>query len=153
MSTADSNGKRALSPNPPNSTSTSTTSTTSPSTKRVKLAVEEPVSAPPNLIEVKEPVHKKPKHSKPAERKARKVKAPKPGGVEEAGAFDVIELLGRERVEEMQKLEQEGKNWRAEAEAEWGIGANGKDVEVKIVGINSHGAFFLSASQRRRTEN
>lgn len=105
------------------------------------------------MIEVKEPVHKKPKHSKPAERKARKVKAPKPGGVEEAGAFDVIELLGRERVEEMQKLEQEGKNWRAEAEAEWGIGANGKDVEVKIVGINSHGAFFLSASQRRRTEN
>jgi len=141
MSPADSNGKRALSPNPTSSTSTSTTSATSPNSKRVKLAVEEPASALPNLIEVKEPVQqKKPKHSKPQERKARKVKAPKPGGVEEAGAFDVIELLGKERVEEMQKLEQEGKNWRGEAEKEWGVGANGKDVEVKIVGINSHGA-------------
>lgn len=68
------------------------------------------------------------------------MKAPKPGGVEEAGAFDVVELLGAERVEELQKLEkEEGTDWRKAAEEEWGNGPNGKDLEVKIVGINSHG--------------
>lgn len=150
MSTVDHNGKRALSPAPTNSTSTST----SPDSKRVKLVVEDPVSQPPNLIEVNEKeketsTPKKPKHVRSDGKKGRKVKAPKPGGVEEAGAFDVLELLGKERVEEMQRMEAQGQDWRKEAEKEWGIGSTGKDVQVKIVGINSHGTFDPPLMVRR----
>lgn len=81
------------------------------------------------------------KARKPRQRKG---KAPKPGGVEEAGAFDVLELLGAERVQELQRLqEEEGRDWAKEAEEEWGKGAEGKDVEVRVVGSSDHGALPL----------
>lgn len=80
------------------------------------------------------------KATKARKPRQRKGKAPKPGGVEEAGAFDVIELLGAERVEELQRLqEEEGRDWTKEAEQEWGKGPDGKDVEVRVVGSNDHG--------------
>lgn len=83
----------------------------------------------------------------PRKPRQRKGKAPKPGGVEEAGAFDVIELLGAERVKELQRLqEEEGRDWTKEAELEWGKGPEGKDVEVRVAGSNDHGAFFLFVS-------
>lgn len=69
-------------------------------------------------------------------KRAGKVKAVKPGGAEEAGAFDVIALLGQDRVAE---LEESDRDWKKESEAEWGWGADGKDIEVKIVELNSHG--------------
>ncbi|TKA57970.1 hypothetical protein B0A53_00372 [Rhodotorula sp. CCFEE 5036] len=76
----------------------------------------------------------------PRKPRQRKGKAPKPGGVEEAGAFDVIELLGAERVKELQRLqEEEGRDWTKEAELEWGKGPEGKDVEVRVAGSNDHG--------------
>ncbi|GAA5984269.1 hypothetical protein JCM10908_006117 [Rhodotorula pacifica] len=136
-----------------------------PASKKVKLTVEEPASVPPNLVE--QPVktveveastssapHETTSDNKPVEAAAfnnakaskarkprqRKGKAPKPGGVEEAGAFDVIELLGEERVKELQRLqEEEGRDWTKEAEQEWGKGAEGKDVEVRVVGSNDYG--------------
>lgn len=135
--------------------------------KKVKLTVEEPASVPPNLVE--EPASTEstevqnsrtteaggdPAAPAPAAKvstttggkaarkpRQRKGKAPKPGGVEEAGAFDVIELLGAERVKELQRLqEEEGRDWTKEAELEWGKGPEGKDVEVRVVGSNDHGA-------------
>ncbi|GAA5892068.1 hypothetical protein JCM5296_004045 [Sporobolomyces johnsonii] len=145
--TAELAAKRVHSPSPPPPAAPVSTAT-SPAAKRVKLTVEDPVSVPPNLIE--QPASLAP--AKPASTKAkpnqpkgkgkvrgRKVKPPKPGGAEEVGAFDVIELLGEERVKELQKLEEEGTDWRKEAEQEWGVGAEGKDVEVRVVDINSHG--------------
>lgn len=75
-------------------------------------------------------------------KKNAKGKAPKPGGVEEAGAFDVVEFLGAERVKELEESE---RNWKKESEEEWGFGANGKDIEVRIVGMSSHGKFELSS--------
>ncbi|GAA5925740.1 tRNA (uracil(54)-C(5))-methyltransferase [Sporobolomyces koalae] len=146
MSTATSNeGKRAHSPAP---AVPSTSSATSPASKRVKLATEEtapvvateasPLSVKQNRKIAGRSANNNNQHQKGGRKS--KVKAPKPGGVEEAGAFDVIELLGQARVNELQQLErEEGKDWRKAAELEWGIGATGKDVEVKIVSINSHG--------------
>jgi tRNA (uracil-5-)-methyltransferase len=69
---------------------------------------------------------------------AAKVKAVKPGGAEEAGAFDVVALLGRARVDELDAASSD-RNWKKESEAEWGYGATGKDIEVDIVALNSHG--------------
>ncbi|GAA5868134.1 hypothetical protein JCM3774_001031 [Rhodotorula dairenensis] len=162
--------KRALSTSPPPSLATSTVaaagdaaalSGADPAAKKVKLTVEEPASVPPNLVEVPTEaastsdvqqegndaapggttapaVGKTPaKARKPRQRKG---KAPKPGGVEEAGAFDVIELLGAERVQELQQWhEEEGRDWTKEAEQEWGKGPEGKDVEVRVVSSNDHG--------------
>lgn len=71
-----------------------------------------------------------------------KAKPHKPGGAEETGAFDVLELLGAERVAAMELAAAEaGQDWRAEAEAEWGKAQDGKDVEVRVVGMSAHGAF------------
>ncbi|KAL8292128.1 hypothetical protein RQP46_001594 [Phenoliferia psychrophenolica] len=79
-----------------------------------------------------------------------KPKPHKPGGAEETGQFDVVELLGKERVEEMDKAAQDdGKDWRLEAEKEWGKAQDGKDVEVRVVGMSAHGdglAILSSAS-------
>lgn len=174
--------KRALSTSPPasslptavtSSTDPAATSSSDPAAKKVKLTVEDPVSVPPNLVEeaaattasetsfgtavVDAPKPAASSSSAAAGKSARKPrqrkgKAPKPGGVEEAGAFDVIELLGAERVKELQRLqEEEGRDWTKEADLEWGKGPEGKDVEVRVVGSNDHGAyFFLRVSAARR---
>ncbi|KAK4701850.1 hypothetical protein P7C70_g4374, partial [Phenoliferia sp. Uapishka_3] len=69
-----------------------------------------------------------------------KAKPHKPGGAEETGQFDVLELLGVERVKEMDReAEDADRDWRSEAEAEWGKGFDGKDVEVRVVGMSAHG--------------
>ncbi|SGY21528.1 BQ5605_C016g08249 [Microbotryum silenes-dioicae] len=72
----------------------------------------------------------------------KKTKAVKPGGAEEVGAFDVVEFLGPERVEALEEeAERSGvRDWsRNEAEKEWGFGAQGKSVQVRVVGLNAHG--------------
>ncbi|SCZ88347.1 BZ3500_MvSof-1268-A1-R1_Chr2-1g04351 [Microbotryum saponariae] len=72
----------------------------------------------------------------------KKIKAVKPGGAEEVGAFDVVEFLGPERVEALEEeAERSGvRDWsRKEAEKEWGFGAEGKSVQVRVVGLNAHG--------------
>lgn len=74
------------------------------------------------------------------------MKEVKAGGAEETGHFDVIELLGLDRVTEMKLLEEGGKNWRKESEVEWGVGADGKDMEVRIVGMSAHGMSSLLCS-------
>jgi hypothetical protein len=154
--------KRALSPSAP--ISTSINSTTSPDSKRAKLSStsEDATASTPATSEAPTLTAKQNRkiagrsnnnNGKQGGGRKSKVKAPKPGGVEEAGAFDVIELLGAERVEEMQKMEsEEGKDWRKAAEEEWGSGPNGKDVELNIVGINSHGESrrFHSRSENRK---
>lgn len=76
-------------------------------------------------------------------KKGKKVKEVKAGGAEETGHFDVIELLGLDRVTEMRLLEEGGKNWRKESEVEWGVGADGKNMEVRIVGMSAHGMSSL----------
>ncbi|GAA5833387.1 hypothetical protein JCM3766R1_005487 [Sporobolomyces carnicolor] len=138
--------KRALSPS-----TTPTSAPVAPDTKRVKLSTDEVVAGSSTETSAAAPQLTAKQTRKVAGRsnnsngkqgggRKSKVKAPKPGGVEEAGAFDVIELLGAERVEELERLEKdEGKDWRKAAEEEWGSGPNGKDVELRIVGINSHG--------------
>ncbi|KAJ8294052.1 tRNA (uracil(54)-C(5))-methyltransferase [Rhodotorula toruloides] len=146
--------KRPLStsPPPPTPPAAASAAAADPATKRVKLSVEDPVGVPPVLVEQPLPPNQpstsaRPPASKRADAgskarkpRQRKTKAPKPGGVEEAGAFDVIELLGKARVEEMKRLEEEeGRDWRLEAEKEWGKDKDGKDVEVRIVGMNDHG--------------
>lgn len=140
--------KRALSPS-----TTPTSAPVAPDTKRVKLSTDEVVAGSSTETSAAAPQLTAKQTRKVAGRsnnsngkqgggRKSKVKAPKPGGVEEAGAFDVIELLGAERVEELERLEKdEGKDWRKAAETEWGSGPNGKDVELRIVGINSHGEF------------
>lgn len=80
------------------------------------------------------------KNRRNGKRTAGKVKAVKPGGAEEAGAFDVVALLGQERVNE---LEASDRDWKKESEVEWGFGAGGKDLEVDIVALNSHGEMQL----------
>ncbi|TNY24644.1 S-adenosyl-L-methionine-dependent methyltransferase [Rhodotorula diobovata] len=128
-----------------------------PDSKRVKLAVEDPVSVPPVLVEQPVPPSASAtasasepapaaaaavpsKAKQPRKPRQRKGKAPKPGGAEEAGAFDVIALLGQERVDELRRLqEDEARDWVAEAEREWGRGAEGKDLEVEVVGWTDHG--------------
>ncbi|GAA6028275.1 hypothetical protein NBRC10512_003115 [Rhodotorula toruloides] len=146
--------KRPLStsPPPPTPPAAASAAAADPATKRVKLSVEDPVGVPPVLVEQPlPPIQPSTSARPPASKRAdagskarkprqRKTKAPKPGGVEEAGAFDVIELLGKARVEEMKRLEEEeGRDWRLEAEKEWGKDKDGKDVEVRIVGMNDHG--------------
>lgn len=80
--------------------------------------------------------------------KGRKIKPPKPGGAEEAAAFDIVELLGKERVKELErKVEEDGWDAYSEAVKEWGKDKEGKDIEVRIAGISDHGAlrcFLLS---------
>lgn len=89
---------------------------------------------------------------RPAQPKGRsravKVKPVKAGGAEETGYFDAVQFFGKEVYDQMKELElgttvdgvrKEGRNWKKEAELEWGIGAEGKDVEVQIVGISAHG--------------
>ncbi|KAK4056666.1 tRNA(m5U54)methyltransferase [Microbotryomycetes sp. JL221] len=71
-------------------------------------------------------------------KKQHKGKAPKPGGVEEVGAFDIQLLLGNDRVEELQQLHSD-KEWYKLALQEWNSGADGKNVKVRIVELNSHG--------------
>lgn len=135
-----------------------------PDSKRVKLAVEDPVSVPPVLVEQPVPPSASAtasasepapaaaaavpsKAKQPRKPRQRKGKAPKPGGAEEAGAFDVIALLGQERVDELRRLqEDEARDWVAEAEREWGRGAEGKDLEVEVVGWTDHGAWLRPLS-------
>lgn len=159
MSASTSLPKRAhsTSPPPPTPSAVASASTTSPLAKRAKLAGDDtPSAAQPELatpsavveaiVAATEPAvpsqgqQKKEQANKGRKgkggRKNAKGKAPKPGGVEEAGAFDVIEYLGAERVKE---LEEADRNWKKESEVEWGFGANGKDIEVRIVGMTSHG--------------
>ncbi|GAA6012020.1 hypothetical protein JCM11491_000137 [Sporobolomyces phaffii] len=132
--------KRAHSPPPPSTSAT--TSTAAPDPKRVKLSDAGDATAKSGeglTVKQNRKIAGRSNNNGGGGRKS-KVKAPKPGGVEEAGAFDVIELLGQERVDEMERLaKDEGKDWRKAAEEEWGSGPKGKDLEVKIVGINSHG--------------
>lgn len=148
MSTPTNPPKRALSPSAPAlSTSTSINSTTtSPDSKRVKLTTDVKEDAPKTELTAKQNrkiagrSNNNNNSNGGSKGRKSKVKAPKPGGVEEAGAFDVVELLGAERVAELERMEKEdGKDWRKAAEEEWGNGPNGKDIEIKIVGINSHG--------------
>ncbi|GAA6063380.1 hypothetical protein JCM10212_001479 [Sporobolomyces blumeae] len=144
--------KRAHSSTPPPPQAGPGTTGSPTNAKRIKLTVEDPVSAPPNLIETPvqpdEPTSTATSTSNANANgrgtgrkvRGRKVKPPKPGGVEEAGAYDVVELLGQDKVDEMRRLEQDDlRDWRKEAELEWGIGPDGKDVQVRVVGINSHG--------------
>ncbi|GAA6013747.1 hypothetical protein JCM10207_008178 [Rhodosporidiobolus poonsookiae] len=146
--------KRALSasPSPPPSAVDAAAS----STKKIKLAVEDPVSVPPNLVEqpvtaVGEPAastmngsssvkpNKDPAARKPRPRK-QKAKPVTPGGAEEAAAFDIVELLGADRVKELERLrDEDGRDWKVESEKEWGKDKDGKDVEVRVVGISGHG--------------
>ncbi|GAA5895266.1 hypothetical protein JCM8208_005956 [Rhodotorula glutinis] len=152
--------KRALStspPPPPAPPAAPQAAADHPDSKRVKLTVEDPVSVPPVLVEApaapsaapaaaddgtaprpRKPTHQHPKQ--PRKPRQRKGKPPKPGGAEEAGAFDVVALLGEDRVAELTRLQQdEGRDWAAEAEREWGRGAQGKDLEVQVVGWTDHG--------------
>jgi hypothetical protein len=69
----------------------------------------------------------------------RKVKPPKPGGAEETGHFDVLTFLGSARVDELRALEELHGDGKKAAELEWGVGAEGKDVEVRILGMSAHG--------------
>ena len=85
------------------------------------------------------------------QRKGRKGKAPKAGGAEETGYFDTVELLGLERVQEMEARAEEGREWRKEAEIEWGIGGEGRDIEVRVVGMSAHGAFVSVLGCVRRS--
>ncbi|KAM0749152.1 S-adenosyl-L-methionine-dependent methyltransferase [Meredithblackwellia eburnea MCA 4105] len=73
--------------------------------------------------------------------KKKKSKPPKPGGAEETGAFDVLEWLGRERVQELEKwIEEDDEGDCCELAAkEWGKGKDGKEVEVEVVGLSAHG--------------
>lgn len=166
---ADQAPKRAHSTSPPPPASPSAvppTAVESAAAKRVKLTVEEPASVPPNLIETpivagkastSEPAKKKegtsngkpapasgnkPKRIKTANGKRFKVKPPKPGGAEEAAAFDIIELLGQAKVEELKQKEVEGWSAYNEAVKEWGKDKEGKDLEVRVAGISDHGASF-----------
>lgn len=157
--------KRAHSTSPP-PPAAAFTSTTSPLAKRVKLDLDPTPSAPalpasvlPPGIEtvaaaasavpqnvdtpkVPGPAQKKRdqanKDRKNGNGKGRKLKGkpPKPGGVEEAGAFDVKELLGEVRVLEMDEMD---RDWKKESEVEWGFGAEGKEIQVRVVGMNAHG--------------
>jgi len=151
--------KRALSNSPGPSAAPSATS---PVPKRVKTDLDPdsvPTSAPiatapaelgattlPGQDDTAKPVParaSKQAKSKAARGKGKKGgKPPKPGGAEETGYFDVVELLGQARVDEMKALEDadEGaRNWRKEAEEEWGHGAEGKDLEVEVIGMSAHG--------------
>ncbi|GAA5824137.1 hypothetical protein JCM3770_001405, partial [Rhodotorula araucariae] len=148
--------KRPHSTSPPPAPAPAAAAAAHPDTKRVKLTVEDPVSVPPVLVET--PLAAADDESQPAassssraplavkakqqarKPRVRKGKAPKPGGAEEAGAFDVLELLGEERVAELKRWQDdEGRDLTAEAEREWGKGADGKDLEVDVVGWNDHG--------------
>ncbi|KAI5474547.1 tRNA (m5U54) methyltransferase Trm2 [Pseudohyphozyma bogoriensis] len=152
--------KRAISTSPPRATTPTTGS--APPPKRAKLdeastanpaieapAVPSPAPPPAAVPPAQTTTNEKPANPKAAlgsnkkprgPGKGKKVKPVKPGGAEETGFFDVVELLGEERVAELQKAESEdGVNWRKEAEGEWGAGATGKDVEVRVVGISAHG--------------
>ncbi|GAA5856780.1 hypothetical protein JCM8547_008838 [Rhodosporidiobolus lusitaniae] len=133
--------------------------------KRVKLTVEEPAAVPPNLVEEVVPAPAGPEAStstpstvaeggkkgsngaaqgkgkgKTRKVRGRKVKPPKPGGAEEAAAFDIVELLGKERVKELERrMEEDGWDSYGEAVKEWGKDREGKDVEIRVVGISDHG--------------
>lgn len=149
--------KRSHSASPP---PPSVPSATSPQlvAKRVKLDLDLPTpeALPPAVAEVVAPAlvvtpvvagkqkQKQNNKEKKGRRKGGKGKAPKPGGAEETGYFDTVELLGLERVKEMEGLAEEGREWRKEAEEEWGIGQEGKDVEVRVLGMSAHGAFLGS---------
>lgn len=69
----------------------------------------------------------------------RKVKPPKPGGAEETGHFDVLTFLGSAQVDELRALEELHGDGKKAAELEWGVGTEGKDVEVRILGMSAHG--------------
>ncbi|GAA6034092.1 hypothetical protein JCM8097_000691 [Rhodosporidiobolus ruineniae] len=81
-----------------------------------------------------------PSHKKMRKVRGRKIKPPKPGGAEEAAVFDIIELLGAERVKELERKQEED-GWDAYEEAikEWGKDKAGRDMDVRVVGINDHG--------------
>lgn len=78
----------------------------------------------------------------------RKAKPPKPGGAEETSHFDTLRFLGSERVQELRALEEVHGDGKKAAEVEWGVGAEGKDVEVTIVGLSSHGTLFAGSDSR-----
>lgn len=160
--------KRAHSASPPPSIAPpvpSTSSATSPAAKRVKLdtgaeeaapAAAEPAVAPTAPAagadvkaagQQKRNEANKNRNANKKGGKKHKGKPPKPGGVEEAGAFDVLELLGEARVKELEALE---RDWKKESEVEWGAGADGKEVEVRVVAMNAHGMYQLEREQHDR---
>lgn len=69
----------------------------------------------------------------------RRVKPPKPGGAEETGHFDVLTFLGSARVAELRASEETNGDGKYAAEMEWGVGMEGRDIEVRILGISAHG--------------
>lgn len=153
MSTPTDPSKRALSTSP----GPSAPSGTSPIAKKIKTDIDAsslpsaaPIPVPASEItattipaETSQPKPKPaPKQAKGRKGRKGASKPHKPGGAEETGYFDVVELLGKARVEEMVALEEAevgGRNWRRESEEEWGHGAEGKDVEVEVVGMSAHG--------------
>lgn len=96
------------------------------------------------------PASTKPPPRKPqpkADKFKRKQKPVKAGGAEETGYFDVMHYLGTSRVAELRALEAEQGDGKRAAELEWGVGAEGKDVQVRIIGMSAHGKgllFFLA---------
>ncbi|GAA5975857.1 hypothetical protein JCM11641_002822 [Rhodosporidiobolus odoratus] len=170
---ADAPPKRAhsTSPPPPVPAAASLGDTTvAHDAKRLKLATDEQHVAttlpkPAAAVEAstsavassaKQPPQANSTSSKKAKKvRGRKVKPPKPGGAEEAAAFDIIELLGEVRVKELEKkVSEDGWDAYEEAVKEWGKDANGKDVEIKVVGISDHGdglALLTPASETAPT--
>ncbi|KAM0791417.1 hypothetical protein ACM66B_005877 [Microbotryomycetes sp. NB124-2] len=86
---------------------------------------------------------KNPTATSSSNKQPRKMKAPKlqkkkdvkPGGAEEVGSFDVVALLGSDNVQELG----DSREWYKKSLDEYGSGAQGKNVTVRIVDINSHG--------------
>lgn len=136
--------------------------TTTPSSASLSepIVVETPVASTSSSLVIpipkqqpKQNPNKANKANRQAQKDARggKKTVHKPGGAEETGEFDVIELLGLSRFEEMRQLEEVGveeeggkfvkRNWKKESEVEWGVGKEGRDLEVRIVGMSAHGKF------------
>ena len=113
--------------------------------KRTKLetAPNEPIkpdSIPQNIMPSLNPAAATTKPAQKQQKKQRKgaAKPPKAGGAEEISHFDLIKYLGLERLEEMQAAEKAKTiDWRKEADSVWT--KDSPDVDVKIVGLNSHG--------------
>lgn len=129
--------KRAHSTSPP------------PDAKRPKLEVAQnesinPPSIPPNSLPALVPAIPTPKPAQKQQKKSRKgaLKPPKAGGAEEISHFDLIKYLSLERVEEMTAAETaKTTDWRKEADSVWT--KDSPNVNVRIVGLNSHGQSFI----------
>lgn len=148
MST-ESTAKRLLSTSPPSSAGPRPTSP--PPAKKSKLehpildAILPPSPAPPATTpaalpptqEIGNPPAKALNGKGKGKGRAKKGKPSKPGGAEETGYFDTVELLGKDTIEAMQA--QEDVDWCGAAIVEWGIGPNGKEATVRVIGMSAHG--------------